>query len=51
MPKKRTLKQIIELLKKPLKVRHGIHVGHIFKDKSKYNRKEKHKKDLKHERD
>ena len=47
--KKKTLKKIKEILAAPLKIRHGVFPGRIFKDKSKYNRKQKHKKDYQNE--
>jgi len=41
---RKRLRKIIKLLSKPLKVRAGVHPTKIFKDKSKYTRKKKHKK-------
>lgn len=43
--KKRTIKQIQELLKQPLVPRQGVLPTKVYKDKSKYDRKQKHKKD------
>ena len=41
--KKRTIKQIKEILKKPIVPRTGVLPTKKFKDKSKYTRKIKHK--------
>ena len=41
--KSRTIRQIQEILKKPIVPRMGVHPTKKFKDKSKYTRKIKHK--------
>lgn len=49
--KKRTINQLKSILKNPFKPRAGILPTKINKDNSKYDRKDKHKKDLKNEAD
>lgn len=38
-----SIQKIKELLKQPLKIRSGVQQTKVFKDKSKYTRKKKHK--------
>lgn len=43
--KKKTIKELEEELRKPLKIRTGVHPTKVIPDKTKYSRKQKHKKD------